>query len=52
MPFVLISNVLAQQGISIFAISTYDTDYILVKNKGIDNAIGSLSVVGYEIIES
>jgi len=45
-----ISNVLAQQGISIFAISTYDTDYILVKDKDINNAIDSLSIVGYEII--
>ncbi|MBU3179919.1 ACT domain-containing protein [Clostridium psychrophilum] len=46
-----ISNVLAQQKISMFAVSTYDTDYILVKDKDIDNAIVSLSVVGYEIIK-
>ena len=46
-----ISNVLAQQKISMFAVSTYDTDYILVKDKDIDNAIASLSIVGYEIIK-
>lgn len=46
-----ISTILAQQGISIFAISTYDTDYILVKNKDIDNAIESLIKEGYEVID-
>ncbi|ADL53518.1 ACT domain-containing protein [Clostridium cellulovorans] len=45
-----ISTILAQKGISIFVISTYDTDYILVKNKDIDNAISSLSDEKYEII--
>lgn len=45
-----ISTILAQKGISIFAISTYDTDYILIKNKDIDNAINSLINEGYEII--
>ncbi|MGY0372375.1 ACT domain-containing protein [Clostridium sp. JNZ J1-5] len=37
-----ISAILAQKGISIFAISTYDTDYILVKDKDINNAIEAL----------
>ena len=46
-----ISTILAQKGISIFAISTYDTDYILVKNKDIDNAIKSLSDEKYGIID-
>ena len=46
-----ISTILAQKGISIFAISTYDTDYILVKNKDVDNAIQSLIKERYEIIE-
>lgn len=45
-----ISAILAQKGISIFAISTYDTDYILVKNKHINNAIESLVNEGYEVI--
>jgi len=44
-----ISRVLAQKGISIFAVSTYDTDYILVKNKDIDNVIESLVNEGYEV---
>ncbi|MFY9177249.1 MAG: ACT domain-containing protein [Caldicoprobacterales bacterium] len=46
-----ISTVLAQKGISIFAISTYDTDYILVKNKDISSAIVALTDEGYEIID-
>lgn len=46
-----ISTLLAQKGISIFAISTYDTDYILVKNKDIDNAIQSLIKEKYEVID-
>jgi len=46
-----ISTILAQKGISIFAISTYDTDYILVKNKDIDNAIQALINERYEVID-
>lgn len=45
-----ISTILAEKRISIFAISTYDTDYILVKNKDIDNAVEALISEGYEII--
>ncbi|HBC95402.1 MAG TPA: hypothetical protein DC034_01235 [Clostridium sp.] len=37
--------------ISIFAISAYDTDYILVKNKDIDSAIKSLVKEGYEVVD-
>lgn len=45
-----ISTILACKKISIFAISTYDTDYILIKDKDIDNAINVLSDERYEII--
>jgi len=47
-----ISTILAQKGISIFAISTYDTDYILVRNRDIDNAIDIESLIkeGYEVV--
>jgi hypothetical protein len=44
-----ISTILAGCGISIFAISTYDTDYIMVKNKDIHSAIAALSKENYEI---
>ena len=46
-----ISTILAQKGISIFAVSTYDTDYILIKNKAIDSAIEALTKERYEIID-
>ena len=43
-----ISEVLAEHKISIFVISTYDTDYILVKDKDIDKALKALAE-NYEI---
>lgn len=46
-----ISTILAQNGISIFAISTFDTDYILVKNKDINNTVGALEKERYEVID-
>lgn len=45
-----ISTILAQNRISIFAISTFDTDYILVKNKDVDTAIEALIKEKYEVI--
>ncbi|MEF9933979.1 MAG: ACT domain-containing protein [Clostridium sp.] len=47
-----ISTILATNKISIFAISTYNTDYILVKSSQIDTAIGCLENSGYKIIIS
>ena len=44
-----ISSILANENISIFAISTFDTDYILVKQNNIDNAINALSANQYKI---
>ena len=46
-----ISTILSQKGISIFAISTYDTDYILVKNNDMNDAIASLIKERYEVID-
>ena len=45
-----ISTILAKSKISIFAISTYDTDYILVKNTDIPRTIEVLSNENYEIL--
>jgi len=44
-----ISKVLAESNISIFAISTYDTDYILVKHQSLDNSIKALKANGYAV---
>ncbi len=38
---------LARSGISIFAVSTYDTDYILVKSSCLDAAVSSLQAAGH-----
>lgn len=44
-----LSAVLAGQGIGIFAVSTYNTDYILVKAADFDRAMDALSAAGYAI---
>lgn len=43
-----ITQPLAGHGISIFAVSTYDTDYILVKNELLTNAIEILKNEGHQ----
>jgi len=40
---------LAEAGIGIFALSTYDTDYVLVKEADLDAAVGALTGAGHEI---
>lgn len=45
-----ISTLMANNGISIFAISTYDTDYILIKEESINRAIEVLENNNYNII--
>lgn len=47
-----ISGVLAKAKISIFAISTFDTDYILVKQTCLAQAISELSQSGYKVIDA
>ena len=42
-----ISRILAENKIGIFAVSTYNTDYILVKKENYDNAIKALKEAGY-----
>ena len=44
-----IATVLADEKIGIFAVSTYDTDYILVKRENLDRAVGALKRAGYGI---
>lgn len=44
-----ISSVLAENQISIFVISTFNTDYILVKEENIEKAMAVLNLEGYEI---
>ena len=44
-----ISGILAENKIGIFALSTYNTDYILVKEENFDRALTVLSGAGYEV---
>eukprot|EP00127_Corallochytrium_limacisporum_P006476 Clim_evm7s229 gene=Clim_evmTU7s229 len=46
-----ISSTLAKASVSIFAISTYDTDYVLVKEDKISEALPALRDDGYLISE-
>jgi hypothetical protein len=41
---------LAQSGIPIFAISTFDTDYLLVKEEFAESALKTLQAAGHELI--
>jgi hypothetical protein len=44
-----ISSILSQAEISIFAVSTFNTDYILFKNKKIEIVKESLRACGHQI---
>ena len=44
-----ITAILAKEAIPVFIVSSYDTDYILVKQDDLDNSIRSLSENGYFI---
>ena len=44
-----ISAILAENKIGIFAVSTYNTDYILVKEEHFDRALQVLGENGYEV---
>jgi hypothetical protein len=47
-----LANPLAAAGISIFAISTFDTDYILVHEPDFDAAVGALTQAGHIVVSS
>lgn len=44
-----ISGILADNKIGIFAVSTYNTDYVLTKEENFENAIEVLAQNGYDI---
>ena len=44
-----IAEPLAEAGLSIFAISTFDTDYVLVKGRDLPAALGALERAGHQI---
>lgn len=46
-----ISGILAENRIGIFAVSTYNTDYVFTKNENYNKALKVLEESGYTIIE-
>ena len=46
-----LTAILAENRIGIFAVSTYNTDYILVKEENYDRAMNVLAAAGYEVAE-
>lgn len=47
-----ISAVLAENKIGIFVVSTYNTDYVFVKDESFDKAVRALEEAGYEFADS
>jgi uncharacterized protein len=43
-------NPLAERGVPIFAVSTFDTDYILVKEQHVATAIEALQAAGHDLV--
>ncbi len=43
---------LAEAGVSIFALSTFDTDHVLVKRERLEAAIAALRAAGHELVET
>ena len=44
-----ITQPLAKSGVSVFVISTFDTDYFLVKRKDLPKAIDALTAAGHQV---
>lgn len=45
-----LSSLLAENKIGIFVVSTFNTDYILVKAENFDRAMGVLASAGYTVV--
>lgn len=45
-----LSGILAEHQIGIFAVSTYNTDYILVKEANLNRALDALAAEGYTVV--
>jgi len=43
------TRALADAGVALFVISTYDTDYVLVRDSALDDAAAALCAAGYSV---
>ena len=46
-----LSGALAAEGVPIFALSTFDTDHILVRSSDLERAVDALRAAGHEVVE-
>ena len=46
-----LASVLAAAKVPLFALSTYDTDYLLVKERDLDRTLSALRGAAYEVVE-
>jgi hypothetical protein len=44
-----LAHPLAEAGVSLFALSTYDTDYVLVQEKDLERTIEALAAAGHQL---
>jgi hypothetical protein len=44
-----LSTCLAESGVSLFALSTFDTDYLLVKAQDLSKALSALEQAGHRV---
>ena len=45
-----ITEILARERIGVFVVSTYNTDYVLIKEQNFTRALQSLQNAGYEVV--
>ena len=45
-----LSSILAEHQIGIFVVSTFNTDYVLVKEENFERALSVLAMAGYDIV--
>jgi hypothetical protein len=48
--FVALGGPLAQAGVPIFPIATYDTDYVFVRDEALTTAVDALSAAGHAVV--
>ena len=44
-----LTRALADAGVSVFVVSTYDTDYLLVRGATLERAVAALQSAGYRV---
>lgn len=47
-----LADPLADEKISLFAVSTWDTDYLLVKDRHLEKALAALAEAGHRVLDS